>query len=159
MAIKLIIQGTTYNYPSSGEDPNWAEETSSWAQAVTDALELLVGPNDILQTSFVIDNNQTSDSIIRGLYFNPTQVRAANINYSIYRSTDSGSLVETGDLLVTYDANNASGQKWQVSQRTNGNSDVLITVNDSGQFYYTSSNMTGTNYSGIMKFTAKALSI
>lgn len=159
MSLPLNILGTVFNYPSSGEDRgSWGDESSLWAQAVTNMLALLVGPNDILQTSFLVDNNQLISTVIRGLYFNPSQVRASNITYSVYRTTDTTSVIETGDLLITYNPASAVGQKFQIAQRANGVSGLLFNVDDTGQFTYTTSNITGTNYTGILKFTARSLS-
>ena len=159
MSLPLNILGTVFNYPSSGEDRgSWGDESSLWAQAVTNMLALLIGPNDILQTSFLVDNNQSIATVIRRLYFNPSQVRAANITYSVYRTTDSTTVVETGDLLVTYNQNATVGQKFQIIQRANGVSGLLFNIDDTGQFTYTTSNIPGTNYSGILKFTARSLS-
>lgn len=159
MSIPLNVRGTVYDYPTSGQDPGWGGPATDWAQAVTETLTLIVGPNDILQTSFSINNNQTTSELVRGLYFNPTQVRAANINYSVFRSTASSTTVETGELLITYDATQSVNQKWKITQRSNGSAGVLFTLDDSGQFFYTSSNIAGTSYSGILRFTARTLSI
>ena len=159
MSTKLVIHGTTYEYPDAGETPDWGNDAAEWAAAVTEALNLLVSSSDILQTSFVIANNQTAPELVRGLYFNPSQVRAANISYSIYRTTDSSSLIESGDVLITYDPKLSTGQRWVCAFRTNGSADVILTIDDSGQFSYTSSNLSGTNYAGVMKFTARSLSV
>ena len=159
MSIALNVRGTVYNYPSSGEDPGWGGPATDWAEAVTQTLTLIIGPNDILQTSFSINNNQIISELVRGLYFNPTQVRAANISYSVYRETALTTVVETGELLITYDTAAPINEKWKITQRTNGEAGVLFTISDAGQFSYTSSNIAGTNYSGIMRFTARTLSI
>lgn len=158
MPIKLNVRGTVYNYPIAGEDPNWGNEATELIVALVDTVALLVGPNDILETSFIIENGQVTSELVRGLYFNPVEVRAANISYSVYRTTALTSVVEAGEMLISYDANAPVNQKWQVIQRVNGNAATLFTVDDTGQFFYTSSTIAGVNYTGLMKFTAKALS-
>lgn len=158
MPIKLNVRGTVYNYPQAGEDPTWGKEAAEWATAVTETIALLVGPNDILETSFIIENGQVTPELVRGLYFNPVEVRAANISYSVYRTTALTSIVETGEMLISYDANAPVNEKWKVVQRVNGNAETLFTVDDTGQFFYTSSSILGVNYTGLMKFYAKSLS-
>ena len=161
MAIQLIIQGTVYNYPTSGEDPNWGEEAADWAEAVTDVLNTFLGPGDILQSTATIANNQAVASNVPGLIFDPAQVRASNVTYSIYRTSVSSpsGFAESGTLYLIYDNNASSGNKWLLSQKTVGNSGVIFTVTDLGQIQYQSSNLLGGSYTGTMKFSAKTLAV
>ncbi len=160
MPVPLTIQNTTFNYPVQGEDPQWGQEATDWAQAVTDVLATLLGVGDILQTTVTINNNVAIAINVNGLLFDPSLVRAANINYSVYRtsSTNTSGFSEEGTIYIIYDNNAASGSKWTLSQRTNGNSGVVFTITDLGQVQYTSSDIGTTTYSGTMKFAAKALS-
>ena len=159
MSIPLNIRGTVYNYPQPGEDQGvYGDEATSWAEAVTETLDLLLSGNDILPTAFLVENDVNTPTIIRGLYFNPGQVRAANISYSVYRQTDSGSVVESGELLINYDANATVNEKWKVLQRTNGEAGIIITAQDDGQFYYQTTNLLGTNYTALLRFSARSLS-
>lgn len=160
MAVLLTLLGTTYEIPSPGESPNWAENLTAYLQAVNEYLLLVVDSNDILPTEENILNNQASEVLIKGLLFNSAQVRSANINYGIIRSTDSTSVVESGDILLTYDPDAPATEKWRVVQRPNDNSadsGVILTVTDAGQFYYKSTNLAGANYTGTIKFSAKVL--
>ena len=156
---KLNVRGTIYNYPENGEDRGaWGNEAVDWAEAVTDNLDLIIGANDILQTSFSIENNIALDTIIRGLYFNANNVSAAEVLYSIKRTTDTQTVSESGVILIQYEATAPSTERWKMTQQQNGDAQVVISIDDLGQFYYQSSNLTGTNYSGTMKFLAKTLS-
>lgn len=159
MSVKLNVGGTVFEFPSSGENPNWATTVVEWATAVTDVLALLSGPNDILPQTFLLPDNQTVPLLVKGLSFNPAQVRAANVSYAVYRTTDQESRIETGDILLTYDSNAPLNQKWQASFRTNGNTNTILTIDDSGQFYVTTDDMLDPNntYNGVIKFSAKAL--
>lgn len=161
MARQLVIQGTTYNFPDPSEDPNWGAEVSDWAEAVTDVLSTFLGPGDILQSTATIANNQSVAASISGLIFDPAQVRAANVTYSIYRTSASSpsGFAETGTMYLIYDNNASSGNKWILSQRTTGNSGVVFSVTDLGQIQYTSSNLLGGSYSGTLKFSAKTLAV
>ena len=159
MPIPLIINGTTYQYPVSGEDPNWGADGTDWAQAVTDVLGTLLGPGDILETSFNINNNVTVATNVNGLLFDPGTIRAANVDYSVYRISTANptGFSETGTIYLIYDDSASASNKWQLSQRTTGNSGVTFSILDSGQIQYTSNDITSPGYSGLMKFRAKAL--
>lgn len=159
MPIPLTIQGVTYNYPSSGEDPNWAEDQIAWTVAVTDILNTLVGAGDILQTTATINNNQVSAINVSGLLFDPSQVRAANIIYSIYRTSTANpsGFAETGIIYLIYDNNGSIGSKWLLAQQTDGISEIVFSITDLGQLQYRSSDISSIGYLGIMRFSAKTL--
>lgn len=157
----LVINGTAYQYPIPGEDPNWGDDGTGWAEAVTDALATLLGAGDILQTTFTITNNISVADNVNGLLFDPGVTRAANIDYSIYRisNTNPSGYAETGTIYIIYDTSASVGNKWQLSQRTTGNSGVTFSITDSGQIQYKSNDIGTTGYSGTMKFRAKALAV
>lgn len=160
MATPLTINGTTYQFPEPGESPDWGEALAAWASAVTDSLNTLLGEGDILETPFVLANNISSDTEIVGLLFNPSTVRAANIDYSIYRvsASNPSGYAETGRIFIIYDDSAASNQKWKLTQEANGNSGVSFSISDLGQLYYTSNDIGSSGYNGMMHFRAKALS-
>ena len=162
MSIPLTINGTTYNYPSPGDDAGtWGEDATGFAVEVAAVLATLLAPGDILQTSFTVSNNVTIASNVNGLLFDPAQVRAANITYSVYRKTDSvtSGNVENGTLYINYDTNAGAGLKWTLSQQRNGDAGITFSITDAGQFQYITTDITGTNYIGQMKFSAKSLNI
>ena len=159
MSVKLTILGTTYEFPQNGDAAAWGEAVTAWAQAVTEFLTLIIDPNDILPTEENILNDQSADVIVKGLVFNSAEVRAANITYSILRSTDDFDVVETGTLLLNYDADAPVNEKWQFTQTTNDDAGVILSVTDAGQFYYKSNDLTGANYSGTIRFSAKVLRV
>jgi hypothetical protein len=163
LSIPLTIQNVTFDYPVEGSDPQWGSEAAGWAQAVTNALNTLLAPGDILQTLFNIPDNSSTPSNINGLAFDPSIVRAASIFYSVYRTsidTPSGN-AESGFMNIIYDNNAASGQKWKIMQYPNGSSGTVFSILDTGQFQFISSqiDMGGGGYSGIMKFSAKTTGI
>lgn len=161
MSVQLTLNGVTYEYPTSGTDPNWAENATGWAEAVTSILNTLVAPGDILATTANINDNVAISTDVSGLNFDPTLVRATNVTYSIYRvSTDTPSgNTEDGTIFLNYDNAAAPGSKWTLSQRTNGNSGVTFTITDLGQVQYTSNQIDngGGGYSGTMVFAARSL--
>lgn len=163
MSIPLSLNGTTYNYPENGQDlGTWGEDATAWAQAVTDILNTLVAPGDILATTANINDNVSVATDVAGMNFDPTLVRATNVTYSIYRiSTDEPSgNTEDGTIFLNYDNNASPGSKWTLSQRTNGNAGVSFSITDLGQVQYTSTQIDngGGGYSGIIRFAARSLS-
>jgi hypothetical protein len=152
----LIVNNTPYEYPTEGDAPGWGANATGWAEAVTGVLSNLQGPNDVLETSFSIANNQTIASNITGLAFNAGAVRAARIIYSIFRvsfTTPSGN-AESGVFDIVYD--NAAG--WQLAQGdTVGNAGCLFSITSAGQFQYTSNDIGSLNYIGEMRFYAKSI--
>lgn len=159
MAINLIVNGTSYVYPDPGEDPNWGAGATDWASAVTDALNTLLASGDILDTTFSIDNNISIVTNVNGLLFDPGTVRAANIDYAIYRTSTanpSGN-AETGVIYLIYDDSASAGSKWQLNQKIDGASGVVFSITDTGQVQYKSTDIGSTSYSGTIKFRAKTL--
>jgi hypothetical protein len=161
MAVALTINGTTYQYPVPGQDPTWGADATDWAKAVTAALATLISPGDILQTQFTINNNISVATNINGLIFDSGTVRAANIEYTIYRISIANPTgqTESGRIHLTFDDSATVGQKWVLSQFSNGtNSGVVFSIDDStGQVQYTSSDINSIGYVGTITFAAKVL--
>lgn len=159
MAIPLVIRNKTFNYPTQGEDPLWGEDSTDWAQEVTDVLNDLVSSGDILQTSFSVANNQSVSADVVGLLIDTGVVRSAIIDYSIYRistANPSGN-AENGTIFAMYDNSAAPGSKWIISIEKNGESGVDLDITDIGQFTYTSSDIGTLGYVGLMKFRSRSI--
>lgn len=152
MSIQLVINGTTYNFPSSGQDPNWAESLIAWAEAVTDSLSVVAGEGDIAESSASIANNTSGD--VTGLSFAGTSVKAAIVNYQIYVDSGPANSGETGTILLAY---NDSTSQWDMAQDRVGNLGVVLTINASGQVQFTSSDLGDPSYTRRIVFTARAL--
>lgn len=160
MSIPLIVGGTTFDYPVSGDEPGWGAEATDWASAVTVVLNDLQGTDDILQTTFTVANNQVAAADVNGLQFNTGTVRAAEIIYSVYRTSTANPSghAETGSMQIVYDNSASAGSKWAIGiGMIVGNSGVSFTILDSGQVQYTSTDINGVGYSGVMHFRAKSL--
>lgn len=160
MAVTLTVNGTPYSYPSPGDEPGWGEEATGWSEEVTVVLASLLGVDDILETTFTVNNNISSPTNITSLNFNSASARAAFIEYSIYRVSDSttSGTAEAGEMRMIYDNDAGSGSKWGLSiGPSSGSGGVTFTVTDAGQFQYTSTDIGSVNYSGVMKFKASAL--
>ena len=129
MAVQLTINNKTFTIPSPGEDPGWGGDTTDWIKEANAVISSLFGPGDILQSSFNIAEAATDEDIL-GLSFNPAIVRAAEIQYSVYRESDenpSGN-TETGVIRLSYDNDAASGSKWQISQDYDGDANITFDI-------------------------------
>lgn len=155
----LVVNNITFNYPDPGSDPGWGGDATDWAKEVTTVLATLLGTNDIIQTSALIANNQTAVTDVSKLFFNPSSSRAANINYSIYRRSDTNTsgIVESGTIYITYDNSASAGNKWVLAHASGGSGGVLFNITDAGQVQYKSTDIGSTNYVGQIKFSAKVL--
>jgi hypothetical protein len=160
MPIPLTITGTVYQYPVVGEDPGWGEDGTAWAVAVTNALNDLLSPSDILETVFNINHGPLTIPItITGLSFSGLVVRAANVDYVIQRpsGTSPNPIVESGTLYATYDAGNLT---WNLAQKIHdGSSGVTFSITNTGQVQYLCNNVGGTGPVGTITFRAKTLKI
>jgi len=160
MAVTVVINNTEFNIPSPGEDPGWGGEVTDAIVEISEVLNSLLGPGDLLETTFNLANNVASVENVVGLAFDTATVRAAIVDYSVYRvsdSTPSGS-AQTGTLIMIYDNSAGAGNKWLVAQDATGDVGVSFSVTDTGQIQYTSTDIGSTNYSGTMKFKARTLS-
>jgi hypothetical protein len=159
MPIPLIVNSTTYNYPVTGDNPTWGDDATAWAQAVTAVLTSLNGPGDVLTTSAIVANNQSSVTNVVGLVFDPTVVRGVIIEYNVYRVTTgigATEAVETGTIHAGYKSLAAS---WEFSQAGMGGAGIVFSILSTGQFQYTTTNFSGSSYSGVIKFRARALPV
>lgn len=156
MPKNLQIGSTVFEYPEQGDKAGWGEEATSWAEAVTDALQTVQGPNDILTTSATLLNNQTTPANIPGLNFDVSEVQAIDIKYLIIRTFDAGAttITEAGRILGSY-----NGSEFTISVETDGNdSGFDITVLNSGQFQYTTSDLAN-HVSSLIRFEAKTIDL
>lgn len=153
----LVVNGQNYEFPGESDPPAWGTLVLDWATAVTGVLGEVVGVGDIVQTSAAIANNVSSPAVVSGLLFNSSTVRGAVVTYSVYRvTTNSGAqeLAETGQMFLSF---KSTANTWDIAIAGSSSANVVFSVNSNGQVLYTSSNMTGLSYSGIIKFRASAL--
>lgn len=155
----ITINGTIIDFPDSGTSPNWSEAVIQFAQTVEAAFSLVINPFDIAPQSFSFVNNQSSAANITNLVF-ASAIRGAIVNYHIKRTTTTD-LVETGQLLVTYNPDASTGNVYTLSQTRNNqggvSSGVAFTITDGGQIQYTSTNISPDG-SGTIYFRALTFS-
>lgn len=144
----LKINTTTFNYPDPGTEPGWGEDATGWAKAVTDELTSLVPLGSLNTAQASLDNNQTAQDV-PGLLFTNLFTKTVTVLYRIERDTDSMSpLVEQGYLYILYD-----NGTWLISREITVGSPAGIQLDIvAGQVKYTSTNLSGANYIGFIKF-------
>ncbi len=153
----IVINNTSFNYPDPGSEPGWGADATDAMVEVAEVLATIQGVDDIAETTFNVANNISSAMDVVGLAFNPSTVRSAIVDYSLYRNTDSTELAERGSLNLIYKNGATPGSKWSIGRVLFGDDAGLsFTMTDAGQIQYTSTNLSGTGYAGEMKFEAKA---
>lgn len=137
MPKNVQIGSDIFEIPIEGESPPWGEEVTDCLVAIGDALTEVQNEADILPTSATLANNQPTPANIPGLVFNTGIVIAVEVDFFIKRIYDSGSttVVERGKSLGYYD-----GSVFTIATETVGDSGVVISVTNGGQFQYTSDN-------------------
>lgn len=111
--------------------------------------------NTAADTSFTIANNISSATSVTGLSFSGSTYRSFIIDYSIYRSTSTAlsAVAQVGELRGVY---NTQSLTWYLSDNYSGqNSGVTFSITSGGQIQYTSTNISGTSYTGSLKYTTR----
>jgi hypothetical protein len=155
---QITIQGTVIDYPDSAESPNWAPALIQFAQAVEDALTGVVGDFDISPQTFTIDTATTGSAInVPNLAFSTDQVRGSFIRYTVYRTTSTTTVAESGNMEVVYNDDASIGSKWSLSREANGDGQVAFTITDTGQVQVNITALGGINHTGQINYTAQAI--
>lgn len=138
MSTKVIIGNKAFQIPDPGEKVGYAEETTDYLVAIAEALASVQGPNDILQTSAALANNQITPAIIPGLVFSTASVLSIDVSFFIVRNFDTGSstLTNSGNIIGSYD-----GSEFKISVDMDGDVGVNFDIDNTGQMTYTSSDL------------------
>lgn len=157
---QLTINGTIIDFPDSAASPNWAPAVIQFAEAVADGLAIAIGTYDVAPQAFTIDAFNSATNIdITNLSFPTANVRAVFIRYSVYRTTDTNTAYEAGDMIAMYNPGNPVNQKWALSRgnRTGGDGQLTFNVTDNGQFRFSTTPLAGSNHIGKLVFDARSL--
>lgn len=112
------------------------------------AIKSLIAFGGDAQFSQAITNN-AGPLDVTGLIFDKADIKGAVVAYSIERETDTQNEQETGFLYIAHDS---IDDIWRIT-RASGLDDagVNFTMTAAGQVQYTSDDLTGTGYSGVMR--------
>jgi hypothetical protein len=153
----VTIAGQVITLPGVNSDPNWAEGLVDFCQAVAEALDSVIGTFDVTPQEYTFVSNANTDVQIPSLSFSTNSVRSAIVTYSINRETDSTHETETGTLELVYDENASVGEKWSMSREFIGSSTVTFSVDDDGQISFSSTALSGSDFTGNIVFKASVL--
>lgn len=157
MSKKVTIGTTTYNLPTEGSSPAWGEDMSAIIQALIDVANNSQGPNDILESSATIANSGTFPAQIPGFYFDPSTVRSFVAEYTISRKIDPGTgQVEHLESGTVYGNHGLDG--WTIAVTNVGDSKTELNIDSLGNLTYNPEILTGTGYTGVIRFIAKSVS-
>jgi hypothetical protein len=96
-----------------------------------------------------IVNNQVAPANFAGLLFDATYIAAVQIPFAIARATSAGGFVENGRVFLSYDQDALT---WRISVTSSlDDAGVKLGVTAQGQVTYTSSNLSGTGYTGLFR--------
>jgi len=76
---------------------------------------------------------------------------------SVYRSTNTNTVSQTGELIVNYNPTNPIGNKWEISDSFVGDAQTVFNITDVGQVQFSTTLIAGINYTGTVTYQAKAI--
>lgn len=159
MPIPIVIGGTVINVPAAGENPEWGTAMVAFFKAVESAFASALGPYDIPPQVMNIDGASYNPALtpvnINGLSFSTSTVRAAFIEYTVFRDADSTtSVAEAGRIVIVY---NTDSGAWDISKDKIGDARIAFYVTSAGQVQFTTTAVGVTNPVGKISFKATAL--
>lgn len=126
---------------------------------LTNTVNSLITTGDILTAQDTINNNVSTATNINALLFPPASVRAAIVEFTVYRVTgnaDGQERVEVGTAYITY---KNSGSIFELTVVGSGGSGVTLSIDSNGQVKYTSDLMPGSNHAGKITFRARGFGV
>lgn len=111
------------------------------------------------QFNQTIVNNQNSPANITNMVLNSAAVKAAFIDFTIQRQSDTGGsdVVETGVLHAVY--NDVAGT-WAIKNTSmHDDAGVVFTITGAGQVQYVSTDIAGTNSTGEIIYTIRTMNV
>lgn len=150
------------SFSSIPDRANGQKISYSWFNALKTAgaaIETFLG-TFISETSFTIANNQSSAANVTGLSFSGASVRSFSVDYHVYRNTTGGGATELAESGVLTGVYSTVAAAWEMTPGpVVGNAGVTFSITAAGQVQYTSTNITGTSGTSVMKFKARTMGV
>lgn len=151
MSKKLTVGGEVFEYPTTG-DYNWGEESTEWAEAVTEIINTLSGPEDISVTEATLSNN--SSGVVSGLSFNAGLVQQISVQLVCTRTFTDATPTRTEAFILNGSFN---GSVFSISSESCGDEcDIVFDIDNTGQITYAAANVANTD-TIIVKFKGSAI--
>lgn len=117
MSIRLVVGSQVIEFPSSGQDANYAPAIIQFAQAVTDQLAAISSQFDISPRVQVLSSNANSGLAVDSCVFPSGSVRSFTFTYAIYRKSSTTNLAEDGIVTGVF---NTTTSTWSLEHEFNG---------------------------------------
>lgn len=157
MAETVIIAGSPFPLPESGQDPDWSSSVTNILRALAQTLAVSLGTYDVSPQVYSMVADINSNVTLPNLSFSTSAVRGATIRYTVYRTSTATTVTEYGDLKLVFNPTGSSGNKWEVSRTFVGNANITFVVTDAGQVTFSSTTISGTGHVGQISYAAQAL--
>jgi hypothetical protein len=147
MSIIVTVNNTPFEIPVQGQAAPWGESLTDYFVEVAKVLNSLKGANDILETGATIQNNVTTFQDIPDFKFNTATVRSFAVQCSVSRETGTTKVYESFVLSGL-----RTDTDWILQLEGFGDAGIELDITPAGQVQYKSSNISGTGYTGLIKF-------
>lgn len=117
MSRNVTIGNTVIPFPTSGTDANWSEPIVEFALAVAQVLQGVSLQFDVSPRVQLLSLDVNSGLNIVGANFPNGSVRKFELNYVIYRTNGSLSVIDAGTVTGSYDT---LGSQWNLEVDFNG---------------------------------------
>lgn len=155
--ILVTLNNKSFQIPEPGQEPGWGEDVTAYLVELSQVLNFLLSPGDIVNSTAIINNNQTVPADVSGLVFLNSETRSARVTYQVKRSVVGNILIQAGTLYLDWNPQTSS---WILTQDyTSGNAGIIFSVTPAGQVQYTTDDLVGTGYVGDIVFSAKTLPV
>ena len=134
------------------------DQTGTDVTQLQQALGAFVGGGGVSIPDFSIENDISTAADVTSFTFNSATTKAARVLFDLERRTDDSSVVETGEIFLTFDSENLQWKLSLDSKFDDAGVVFSVTTTDQGgpgpyvaQVQYTSSDLTGAGYVGTLK--------
>ena len=132
----------------------WDDGAGNWVfsnDGTTDDPIGAAGSPPFTIADFALANNVGAPTDVTGLVFSSASYKSVRVMITISRRTDTQNVEEVGHMFLVYDA---EASDWRISIDTLlDDAGVVFTVTAAGQVQYTSTDLTGSSYSGTLKMS------
>ncbi len=130
--------------------------TDTWNQLDAAIKKLIQTGGNVAALAATIANNQASlADVVNFPQLDRTIVKAVEVLYRLLRRTDSGYLLETGRLYLTWNPETTSWEVTKAAYHGDAETDFFMTLvaGNIWKLQYQSSDLPGASYAGTMNFT------